>query len=152
MTDALTEKPNHLGVAAMALAAIALMVAVIHMTAGPFNPPEPVEQTIAETAVKIKEAAKRAMTGEPAPAPVPEARGFDVDRAVKIASLALAGLAMLLGVGAIAKREERAPALIGFSLGGGVLLVAWLQWIALLICGVIIIAAILHNIGDILSF
>ena len=152
MSDDTTEKPNHMGVAAMAVAAIALFIAVIHMAAGPFNPPEPIEQTIVDTAVKIKDAAKRAVTGEPAPTPLPEKPAFDVDHTVKMASLAFAGLAMLFGVVAFAKREDRTPALIGLSLGGGVLLVAWLQWIALIICGAIILAAIIGNIGDILSF
>ena len=48
--------------------------------------------------------------------------------------------------------ERPGPALIGFSLGGAVLMMTWPQWQALVIAGVILIAAIVNDIGDILSF
>ncbi|MEL7490690.1 MAG: hypothetical protein AAGJ73_08215 [Pseudomonadota bacterium] len=144
------EKPNRFGVIAMAIAALALFLTVTHWVAGPFNPSPPIEDQIVETAVKIKEAAQRAVTGDPAPAP--EEPAFDIDRALQITSISLAGLSMAAALFALFLRERQGPALIGFSLGGAVLMMTWLQWLALLIVGVILIAAIVNNIGDILSF
>ena len=47
----------------MAVAALSLVVVVAHLSLGPFVPQKPVERTIAETAVAIKEAAKRVIAG-----------------------------------------------------------------------------------------
>ena len=149
MTETAAEKPNRFGVIAMAIAAIALFITVTHWVAGPFNPSPPIEDQIVETAVKIKEAAQRAVTGAPAPPPAEPA--FDVDRALQITAISLSGLAMAAALFAMFLREQQGPALIGFSLGGAVLVMTWLQWLALVIVGVILIAAIVNNIGDILS-
>ncbi len=150
MSEARTEKANHFGVGAMAIAAIALLIAVIHLSAGPFKPQEPVSKTIAETAVAIKEAAKRAVTGEDLPAAEPAASRWDIDRVLDILVLVLAGIAMALAIFALLRKEPQTPAYVGFSLGVGVVLMAYLQWLALLICGAIILVAILNNLSDIL--
>ncbi len=146
----LAEKPNRVGIIAMAIATVALFLTVINWVAGPFNPAPPIEDQIVDTAVKIKEAAKRAVTG--APAPAPEKPPFDTDRAMQIAGISLSGLSMLVALIALSLREQKGPALIGFSLGGAVLMMTWLQWLALIIVGVIFIVAIMNNLGDILSF
>lgn len=52
---------------------------------------------------------------------------------------------MVLAIVAL-RREDLLPALAGFSLGASVLLMAYLQWIALIICGAIILAAILLSL------
>ena len=142
---------NVLGVIAMAIAAAGLILAIVHMTAGPFAPQKPAEQTIAETAVAIRDAAVRAMTGAEAPPPAPPAPRYDVDDYVQAGVIGFGGVAMILACVALIRREERATALYGFSLGAGVLLLTWLQWIAVMICGVIILAAIIGNLGDILG-
>lgn len=149
MTETTSEKPWRFGGIAMAIAALALFLTVIHWVAGPFNPAPPIEDQIVDTALKIREAAQRALTG--APAPPPEAPAFDIDRAFQIAAISLSGLAMATALFAMFRRERKGPALIGFCLGGTVSMMIWLQWLALVIVGVILIAAIVSNIGDILS-
>jgi len=144
-------KSNIIGLVAMALATVALIGAVVHLSMGPLAPQEPIERTIAQTALGIKEAAKRTIAGEAEPQPEPARRKADMDKIVDAAVLALAGAAMLLAIVALFRREERMPALIGFSLGGGVLLMSFLQWVAILICGAIILAAIISNLDQILS-
>lgn len=139
------------GIGSMAAAAIALLLTVAHISFGPFAPQKPVEQTIAETAVNIKEAAKRALTGEAQPEEEKPVSKWNADLIADIAVFVLAAAAILLALIALIRNEQRTPAFTGFSLGAGVLLVAWLQWIALLICGAIILAAIISNLDQILS-
>lgn len=152
MGTATQTRPNRLGILAMAIAAIALMIGVAHLNLGPVHETKPIEQSIAETAAKIKEAAKRAVTGEPAPsAPAKPDTGINWDTLIQILVYGLAGLAMLVSLVALLRHEQRMPAMMGFSLGAGVLILAWLQWVALVICGAIIIVAILNNLDSILS-
>ncbi|NNF76453.1 MAG: hypothetical protein HKN05_00355, partial [Rhizobiales bacterium] len=132
-------KPNSFGLLAMALAAIGLVVTVIQLSAGPFATHPPIEQTIAETAVAIKDAAKRAVTGQKAPEPVVVNSGMDIDGMIGIAVIIFAAAGMAMALVALFRREPQTPAYVGFSLGAGVLLMAYLQWIALLICGAIIL-------------
>lgn len=144
-------RKNGFGVAAMALAAIALLASVIHLSAGPFAPQKSAEQTIAETAVGIKEAAKRAITGEAAPPPVEQPR-HDIDEILQVAVLIGAGLAMALALVALVRQEQQRPAFAGFTLGTGVILMTFVTWLALLICAAVLLYAIIDNLGDILSF
>lgn len=128
----------------MILATFALFISVTHISIGPFETQKPVEQTIAETA------AKRVITGEPAIEKVEHQSKLDFDFITTIATITLAAGAMLLAIIAFVRREEKTFAYVGFYLGAGVLLMAWLQWIALIICGVIILAAIINNLDSIL--
>ncbi len=148
--EMLEPKSNSFGLLAMVLAAIGLVVAVIQLSVGPFETHPPIEKTIAETAVAIKDAAKRAVTGEKAPEPVVVKSGMDIDTIIGIAVIVFAAAGMAMAVLALFRRETQTPAYVGFSLGAGVLLMAWLQWIALIICGAIILVAIINNLGDIL--
>jgi predicted esterase len=56
--------------------------------------------------------------------------------------------AMALAVIALCLSERSRPAFLGFSLGAGVLLMAFLQWVALIICGAILLAAIIVNLHN----
>jgi hypothetical protein len=149
MTETASDKPHGFGICAMAMAALALIVAVAHLSFGPFAPQKPIERTIAETAVAIKDAAKRVIAGEPEPASPRKSR-WNIDRITDAAVLPLGACAIFLGIIALIRREQFHPAIIGFSLGTGVLLMTWLQWIALIICGAIILFAIITSLGDIL--
>ena len=143
-------RSNSFGLLAMVLAAIGLVVAVAQLSLGPFETKPTIERSIAETAVAIKDAAKRVVKGEKEPEPVVAKSGMDIDKIVGIAVIVFAAAGMVMAVVALFRREVQAPAYVGFSLGAGVLLMAWLQWIALIICGAIILVAIINNLGDIL--
>ncbi|MEO1015604.1 MAG: hypothetical protein AAFX08_10500 [Pseudomonadota bacterium] len=139
------------GVAAIALAALALAVVVVELAAGPFAPQQPVEETVADLVVGVKDAIVRRARGEEAPPPAPAPSDWDIDRILTTGSIAGAGVAMLLGIIALVRQEPRAPAYVGFTLGAGTLLVVWLQWMAFAILGVLLIVAILNLIGGDLS-
>ena len=153
MSEQVDAKNGKLGLVAMALAAMALVGAVLHMSVGSFAPQKPAEVTIAEFAVNVKDAAAKLMTGEQEEVtPKPFYASWDVDQIFNLGVLSLAGLAMLVAIFALARKEPQRPAYTGFALGVGVLSIVFLKWIALVICGVILLVVIINNIGDILSF
>ena len=133
------------GFSAMVLSAIALIAVVAQLAAGPFAPQPTVEDSVADLIVGVKDAVERRARGEAAPPPEPGA--WDVDRVLIAAAIGMAGIAMLLGVVALARKEPRLPALLGFSLGAGTLFVVWLQWIAFAIVGVLLIAVVIFTFG-----
>ncbi|MEM8935200.1 MAG: hypothetical protein AAGC77_02185 [Pseudomonadota bacterium] len=141
-----------IGIASMAVAAAALILAVAHISFGPFAPQKPIEETIVDTAFKIKDAAQRAVSGKASQQGEPTVQSrWNVDRLVDVSVFVLASVAILLALIALLRNEKRSIALMGFSLGVGVLLMSWLQWIALLVCGAIIIAAIVNNLDALVS-
>ena len=152
MTETSGAKTAPFGIGSMAIAAVALVLAVAHISFGPFAPQKPVEETIVETAVKIKDAAKRAVTGETASVDAPAARkNWDVDKIISGLVLVLAASGILASIISLIRKEQKAPAFFGFTLASGVLVVAWLQWIALIVGGIILLAAIVMNLDAILS-
>ena len=66
-------------------------------------------------------------------------------------ALSAAGMAMVLGVFALMRNEPKLPALIGFSLATGTLFFVWLQWIAFVVVGALLIGAVIIAIGGDLS-
>lgn len=142
------------GIGSLLAATLALIIAVTHITAGPFAPNEPVEKTIAEAAVSIRDYAKSALTGEPVAertAARAEADAWDIDRIISIVTPILAGLAMVLAIIGFTMREKRSIAMTGFTLGSSVLFMLWFQALVFAIVGAIILAAIILNIGDLLG-
>jgi len=144
-------RSRQLGICALVLATLALVIAVTHITAGPFAPQKPVETSIAETAVAIKKAAIAAMTGGQSEPAAPARPSFDIDKKLRLGTNFLAGLALLVAIFAFARREQPEPAAAGFVLGTGVLLVSVFHWALLLICGTLLLIAIIGNLGDILG-
>lgn len=133
------------GLSAMLLSAIALIAVVIQLAAGPFAPQPTVEENIADLIIGVKDAVEKRAAGEAAPPPAPQA--WDVDRVLIIAGISVAGVAMFLGVIAIARKEPKLPALIGFSLGAGTLFVIWVQWLAFAFLGALLIIAVISALG-----
>lgn len=103
------------------LGGIALVAAAVHQAAGPFTPPPPIEQVIAEKAKSLYEQALEAIAGEaeqaPATAaPAPE-RGRDVDRLLDGTTAGLGALAVVLGLAGFARREDRRTCAVAAVLG-----------------------------------
>ena len=140
------------GISAIGFAMSALLLAVVHLSLGPFTPQEPVEKTIVDTAVAIKDYAKQVLMNDGQPVDLPvKTRRRDADWLTDAATLGLAGVALVLALVALIRREPRRNALIGFFLGAGVLTLSWLQWIAILICGMLLLVAIVANLENILG-
>ena len=134
---------------AMGFGALALMGAMIAVYAGPFAPqPKPGTALGAFTADFIN-ATLRGLKGEVQPDPA--APGVTLDDLVMMAVAAGGALAVVLSIVALARRESRHLAIGALALGTAALVFQFVVWLALLICGVILILAIIDNIGDIFA-
>lgn len=137
------------GMLAIGTGALALVLAMLVIFAGPFAPQQSVGTTIGDIAGDIVSAARRSVQGLEQPAPAP--RGWDIDRI-------LATLAPILGVGAVVlavlsavTREPWRLASYGAALGGAAIVVQVIWWVALLICGIVLLVAIIENLGGIVE-
>jgi hypothetical protein len=104
---------------------------------------------VGEIAGEMRAAALRAVNGEPQPAPVP--RGWDIDRILMVAAPLLGVLAIVLSMVAALRREGLRFAGYGAALGVGAIVFQMVWWIAALIACVVLLVAIIENIGDILG-
>lgn len=126
----------------IALGAGALLLALVHFWAGPLSPQPPVEKSVAEKAVAIRDATLAALRGEDAPAPEPPRASYDLDRIASLATAVLGGLAVILAVVGYALKEQ--PRVAG---GAAVLGIAALAYqFALLALGVFLIVALVSAV------
>ena len=138
-----------IGFISFAFGALALLMVLIQFSAGPFAPRQSTSVSIGEFAAEVREAAKRKLTGQPAPAPV--AAPMDVDRIMKMTAMVLAGIAIFGGAIALLKQEPSALGIAAISFGGGAVLMQFVIWLALLVAGVILMGYILSNMDGILG-
>ena len=141
------------GLSGFIIGTIAIALAGIVMT-GTFDPPsQPVGITIGEIAADIKNAAKAAITGEAnaAPTPAPEPVTTPLRDIATFAIPVLAALAAICGAVGLFKHETRTLPLLAISAGAAAITLQFAIWLALMICGVILLGSILSNLDSILS-
>lgn len=133
------------------LSGAAALVLVFVQIAGPSLEPSPsVATQVGEMAGEIKRAAWRSFFGLPQPEPEPQA--VPVRNYLALAAPILGVVAVVLSlVSAIARENWRFP-VYGTSLGAAAIVFHYFWWVALLIAGVVLLVAILENLGDIFSF
>lgn len=127
--------------------AIALMLALIHFWAGPFSPQPSLEQVVAEKAVSIRDATVAALKGETAPEAEPAAADYDLDDIASIATAALGGLAVILGVIGIALKEPARVAGGAAVLGAGAIAFQFAAMALGVFIVVVLVAAVLGELG-----
>ena len=141
------ENSRHtVGFTGIGVGAIALLVAIVHLWAGPFSPRPSLEKTVAEKAVAIKNATIAALKGEKIEEKA-QPNEIDFDRGLTIATGVLGGLAVILGVVSFAKRESIRVASGAAVLGGAAIA---FQFAVLAIGAIflaILIAAVISQIG-----
>lgn len=127
----------------------ALVLAMVHLWAGPFAPQPGVGVTIGEIAADIWRSGRGAMDGAapPAPEPLP----WTVDRALDVAKPVLAGFALALGALALILRRGARAGLAGILFGASAVLFQFAVWAVMLVAGAILLAAILFNLEEILG-
>lgn len=130
------------GIAAVVLGFLAFAAVIGHFFAGPFDPPPPMEISIAEKAADIRDATVAALKGEEYEAKSRQ-RPRTLDDYLTYALMALAGLAILMGVIGFIRRESLRPSFAGASLGGLAIAfqVATMLFIAFL-CAIVLAAVI----------
>ena len=136
---------------ALVIGALAMILVFLNIS-NVFNEPAPsAASQIGEIAGEIKRSAWRSFFGlgddAPAAAATPAAPDF-----LALAPPVLGVVAIVLSAISGVLGEPRRLVVYGTSLGAGAVLFHFFWWVALLIAGVVVIVAILENIGEIFSF
>ena len=112
-----SKKTSQFGTLAVILGFLAFAAVVGHFFAGPFDPPPPLEVSIAEKAADIRDATVAALKGEEY-----EARDVSqprtLDDYLTYSFMALAVSAILMAVIGFIKHERIRPSIAGAALGG----------------------------------
>lgn len=135
---------------AMVIGGLALVL-VFAQIIGPSLEPRPSAATqIGEIAGEIKRSAWRSFFGLKPPEPEPVA--ISMWTYAGMAAPVLGAVAIILSALSAVFRENWRFALYGTGLGATAVVFYFFWWVALLIAGVVLLVAILENIGDIFSF
>jgi hypothetical protein len=133
-------------VAGTVLAIAAILIGIFHFYLGPIAGPATLEETAYETAKSLREAVVAGWRGEEYEAPQADSR-FDPDTVVKLSVVAAGGLAILLGLAGILRREH-------FKLGGAAITLgttAILVEVAILAAALVGAVILLLIIADVLG-
>lgn len=132
----------------LGIGAFALMLAIVHFWGGPFSPQPKMEQSVAEKAVAIRDAAVARLKGETPPAAEPTRPSYDLDKIASIVTGVTGGLAIILGVIGAALREPLRPAGCAAVLGVGAIAFQF----AVLALGIMVIMLVLTPVLSKLDF
>jgi hypothetical protein len=132
------------------LLGIASLVVILIQLSALFEPAEKSAGTaIGEIAAEIRLSASRALSGEPAPAPAPAPP--DYSRFITIGALCVAGGAVVLGGIGLYRNEPHRLSYLAVGVGTSALVMQYVFWLAVLICGVALLISIIANIDGILG-
>lgn len=135
---------------AVIIGAAALMLVFVQIAGPSFEPKPSVATQVGEIAGEIKRSAWRTFLGVPKEPAQLEASASLWDYAV-FAGPALGIVAIVLSLFSGIARENRKYAAYGVGLGGTAVLFHFFWWFALLFAGIVLMIAIINNIGDIFS-
>lgn len=143
------EIPAKFGLTGFILGLISLVVILIQLSAF-FEPQEKSSATvIGEIAAEIKQSAARALTGEPAPEAIPPSESYG--QLITIVALCAAGLAAVLGGVGLYRNEPHRLAYMAVGLGVSAIVMQYVFWLAILICGIALLISIIDNLDGIFS-
>lgn len=145
MTSANAAENSTFGMLAVALGFLAFAGAVGHFFAGPFDQPPPVEVSIAEKAVSIRDATVAALKGEDFEAE-PNVRPRNLDDYLVYSLIAAAVAAILMSVIAFIKQERLRPAIAGAALGGLAITFQFVVVVFFALLGAIILAGVIDKL------
>ncbi len=149
MGQAIEERPAKFGLVGFMLGIASLVIILIHLSAF-FEPQEKSSgAVIGEIAAEIKQSAVRALAGEPAPEPSPLPQ--DYSQLITIAALCVAGIAVVLGGIGIYRNEPHRLSYMAVGVGLSALVLQYVFWLAILICGVALLISIIGKLDSILG-
>lgn len=151
MEQALQDRPAKFGLIGFILGVVSIVVILLQLSA--FLEPQEKSSgaVIGEIAADIRQAATRALSGEPAPAPPPANPRLDYYQLITVAALCAAGLAVGLGAVGLYRKEPSQLSFMAVGVGISALVMFFIFWMALLICGMILLISIIRNIDGILG-
>ncbi len=149
MEQEIAQIPAKFGLVGFILGIASLVVILIQLSAF-FEPQEKSSGTIiGEIAADIKQSAARALAGEPAPEPTPPPRDYGIF--ITIAALCAAGIAVVLGGIGLYRNEPHRLSYMAVGIGVSAFVMQYVFWIAILICGVVLLVSIIGNLDSIFS-
>lgn len=129
--------------------AVALAIAVVN---GTFDAPAKSTATaIGEFAAEVRSSARAALEGAPSVAPVSETTLSNREIATFIVPV-LAAIAAICGAVGLFRHESRSLPMLAIGAGSAAVVMQFAMWLALLICGVILITRILTSMDGIFGF
>jgi ABC-type multidrug transport system fused ATPase/permease subunit len=130
--------------------ALAVLLVFAQFIGPSFEAKPSVGSQIGEIAGDIKRSAWRSFFGLSQPAPEPAAPSIWIYAAMAAPVFALVAIVLSL-ISGLLRENWRFP-VYGTSLGVAAIVFQFVWWIALLICGIVLLVAIIENIGDFFSF
>ena len=149
-TQILPDPLRKWGVWAVLVGAVALILVFIQIIGPTFEPKPSAATQIGEIAGEIKRSAWRTFLGLPTDKEQVETPS--VWNYLAIAAPILGIVAIVLSLISGVLRENWRYAAYGVGLGGATIVFQYLWWLVLVIAGVLLLVAIIENIGDIFSF
>ena len=142
----MTNIGTKLGFISIFLGGVALISALVHFYAGPFAPQDPIEVTIADKAVAIRDATVAALKGEEIEKEAPTYEA-DIDQIVRLATMVLGGVALMLGVTGLALGGKKRATISGAVLGGFAIVFQFVTVALGAILFVVLVVAVLGALG-----
>ncbi|MEM8872470.1 MAG: hypothetical protein AAF848_09900 [Pseudomonadota bacterium] len=135
---------------AVLLGGLAVLLVFVQIVGPSFESQPSVATQVGEIAGEIKRSAWRSFLG--LEQPEPEVASTSVWIYVGLAAPVLGIAAILLSlVSGLARENWRLP-VYGATLGAAAVVFQFVWWVAILVAGVLLLVAIIENIGDIFSF
>lgn len=151
MTTRISDNPfRHWGMWGVMFGGLALVLVFVQIVGPSFEPKPSVGQQVGEIAGEIKRSAWRTFLGLPKPeTPVVSASVWDY---LALITPVLGVLAIVLSLVSAVRRENwRYPA-YALGLGTSAIVFQFVWWVVLVVVGVMLLVAVMENLGDIFSF
>ena len=146
----IVERPARLGLIGFIFGTLAFICAA-YLVSIQFAPSDQsIGSAIGQIAGDIKTAARAAISGEAEPA-APVAPNWDLTAILAFIIPALSTLAILLGGFSLFRKEPRQLPMWSIGLGISAVLFQFAFWLAMVICGTLLLMSVLNNIGDIFA-
>ncbi len=148
MTEATAGNTNttQLGWLAVVLGFLSFAAVVGHFFAGPIDPPPPMEVSIADAAVSIRDATVAALKGEEYEAEE-VVRERSIDDYLTYAFIGLALLAMFVAVVSFLKNEPWRPAFAGVAFGAMAITFQFAVTVFFVLMFVMLLSAVIDKLG-----
>ena len=144
MSDEITTSSTF-GILSVVLGFLAFAAIVGHFFAGPFDPPPPIEVSIAEKAANIRDATVAALKGEEY-----EAESYTpprtLDDYLTYSFIGLAAVAILFAIIGFIRHERMRPSIAGAALGGLAITFQFLTVLFFALLFVLLVSAVLDQL------